>query len=71
RQGGVTETIIEGRTGIFFPNPTKEEIIRAIKEFEKLKLESADCISQAQKFSKEIFMKKMRAFVEDKYTHQV
>jgi glycosyltransferase involved in cell wall biosynthesis len=62
--GGVKETVVEGKTGTFFDELTVESLSSAIKKFEKMKLNSKDCIQQAQKFSKERFKKEIREFVE-------
>ncbi|KKS81609.1 MAG: glycosyltransferase [Candidatus Gottesmanbacteria bacterium GW2011_GWC1_43_10] len=67
RQGGVTETIIEGRTGLFFNKPEVEEVVKVVKEFERFRFDPETCIKQAQKFSTQVFKKKMRDFVEEKY----
>ena len=63
RGGGYLETIIENKTGIFFDQPTVEYLSSAIKKFEKSKFKSSDCISQAQKFSREVFVQKIQKLV--------
>lgn len=63
RSGGVKESVIEGKTGIFFDEPTINSLSSAIKKFERSRIKSRDCIKQAQKFSKEIFIKEMKTFV--------
>lgn len=63
RSGGVTESVVEGKTGIFFDEPTAESLSSAIKNFEKIKFKPEDCINQAKKFSKERFKKEMLQFV--------
>lgn len=62
-QGGPLETIVDGKTGIFFKERTSESLIEAVKKFEKMKFNSLDCINQAKKFSKERFKKEMLQFV--------
>ncbi len=57
--GGYKESVIDGKTGIFFKGYPLDSLIEAIKKFEKMKFDSKDCIIQAQKFSAEIFDKKM------------
>jgi glycosyltransferase involved in cell wall biosynthesis len=63
-QGGPLETIIEGKTGVFFNERTPESLIEAVKKFEKMKFKSEDCINQAKKFSKERFKREMREFIQ-------
>jgi glycosyltransferase involved in cell wall biosynthesis len=62
-QGGVKETVVNGKTGLFFDERTPESLIAAVKKFEKMKFRSEDCIEQAKKFSKERFKKEMLQFV--------
>ncbi|MGH7203207.1 MAG: glycosyltransferase [Candidatus Levyibacteriota bacterium] len=62
--GGYKETVIEGKTGIFFHESTVSSLTHAIKEFEKKKFDPKACKKQAEKFSKERFMKEMKDFVD-------
>jgi len=68
RSGGVVETVIDGKTGLFFNEPQVKSLIETIKRFEKMKnqLSQEACFNQAKKFSKEIFKEKIRDFVTDK-----
>ena len=67
RSGGVLESVIEGKTGLFFDELTTESLSKAIKQFNNLTINASDCIAQAQKFSKERFKKEIKEFVENKY----
>ncbi len=62
--GGYKETVIDGKTGVFFDNYSVDGLIEAVKKFEKMKLNPEDCITQAKKFSKERFKKEIKQFVE-------
>lgn len=53
--GGVKETVIDGKTGVFFNDLTVESVKTAIKQFQTLKIKPEDCIKQAEKFSNERF----------------
>jgi len=64
KSGGVQETVIDGKTGLFFEELTIESLMKAIKQFEKLKFDSKESIKQAGKFGKERFQKEIKAFVE-------
>lgn len=64
--GGVKESVIDGKTGIFFDELTVENLTEALKKFETIKFKSEDCINQAKKFSKERFKKEMLQFVNAK-----
>ncbi|MEK7502143.1 MAG: glycosyltransferase [Patescibacteria group bacterium] len=64
RSGGVVESVLQGRTGLFFDELTTESLSKAIKQFNNLTINASDCIAQAQKFGKERFKKEIKEFVE-------
>ena len=63
RGGGYLETVVEDKTGVFFDESTVESLSAAIKKFEKSKFKTSDYISQAQKFSREVFVQKIQKLV--------
>lgn len=67
RKGGATETVIEGKTGIFFDTPTKNALEEAlIKFFEKESEFNAEEIhTSAQRFSEENFKKQIMREVKE------
>lgn len=65
KSGGVKESVIEGKTGLFFEEPDVASVVAAIKRFEKMKIKKEDCTKQAKKFSKKRFKKKIKKFVEE------
>ena len=67
RSGGVKETVIDGKTGIFFDELTVEGLSKAIEQFNNAIINSKDCIHQARKFSKERFRDEIENFVNAKY----
>ncbi len=64
--GGYKETVIEGKTGVFFKESTVAALTTAIKQFEKMKFDPNECKKQAEKFSKERFIREIKQFVKDK-----
>lgn len=64
--GGYRETVIEGKTGVFFKESNADSLIDAIKKFEKIKINPNACIKQAEKFSKERFKKEIEKYVNGK-----
>lgn len=66
RSGGVVETIVQGKTGIFFNEPTVDSLVKSLKKFKDLKFKNSDCLSQAKKFSKEQFKQEIKKFVYGK-----
>lgn len=66
KSGGVLETVIDGKTGVFFNAFTVESLEEAIKKFEKTKLDPKELKDYAQKFSKERFKRELQEFVNTK-----
>ena len=67
RSGGVTETVIEGKTGVFFDQPTVESLVEVLRDFGVGDFDSNACKEQAKKFSKERFQQQFKSFVEEKW----
>jgi len=55
-KGGITETVIDKKTGIFFNKQSTKSLIKALIKFQKCNLSKTDCIKNANRFSKEKFM---------------
>lgn len=66
RSGGVVESVIEGKTGIFFDELTVKSLSLAIEQLNNTAIDSKDCIIRAQKFSKERFKTEIQLFVSSK-----
>lgn len=72
-QGGVKETVLDGKTGILFNEPTVEGLVKAIKSFDRLRIinkaiRSQDCMENAKRFNKDRFKKQIKEFVSDGIT---
>ncbi len=69
-EGGVKETVIDGKTGVYFDHATTGSLGLAINSFislEKKGLWESDLIKKhAQKFGKERFIREIKKFVESK-----
>jgi glycosyltransferase involved in cell wall biosynthesis len=63
-EGGVTESVQEGRTGVFYESPTPEALADAIVAFDPMSVDPADCVANAQRFSGATFAAEIRAHVE-------
>lgn len=65
KAGGALETVVEGKTGLFFEEQSTASLVDSIRRFN----ESADClqadilVDNAQKFSKERFRRSFQEFV--------
>ena len=63
-QGGALETVVEGETGVFFKEQTKESLIEALHRFEQLSFNAVAIRQHAVKFSRQRFETQFRDFVE-------
>jgi glycosyltransferase involved in cell wall biosynthesis len=63
-EGGVTESVEEGRTGVFYDEATPEALAAAVSAFDPLSVDPADCVANAQRFSRAAFEAEIRANVE-------
>jgi glycosyltransferase involved in cell wall biosynthesis len=66
RGGGYLESVVEGKTGLFFDLPKVESLASVLKEFKPGKFKPEDCRAQAKKFSKERFKKEIKQFIKEK-----
>jgi len=62
--GGFLESVIEGKTGIFVENTDPKTLEKAFQKFEKIKWDKQAIIKNAQKFSKERFIKEFNHYVK-------
>jgi len=60
KSGGTTETVIDGKTGIFFDELTSDSCAKAIIKLKKSKINSQDCIDRSLDFSRDKFISKIR-----------
>lgn len=66
-KGGVVESVIDGKTGLFFNESSADSLIQAVNKFETLTFSAEACQKQARNFSKEIFVQKFKAEIEESY----
>lgn len=66
-KGGARETIIEGKTGLFFNTITEEALTEALRSFHHESFKREDCQENAKKFEKGIFKEKIKNKVESYY----
>jgi glycosyltransferase involved in cell wall biosynthesis len=60
KKGGAIDTVIEGRTGVFFNQQTKQSLMNAIRKFESSRFNKMHLMKNAERFSKKVFKQKMR-----------
>lgn len=63
KEGGATEIVIEGKTGMFFESPTSAALVKALKSFDKSKYNSKVIKRNAQRFSIKEFKKQIMSAV--------
>src|SRR5581483_8932496 len=59
RRGGYLETVVEGKTGVFFDQLTIDSLSAAVKNFDPQKFKDADLRKNAQNFSQDRFKKEI------------
>jgi glycosyltransferase involved in cell wall biosynthesis len=62
--GGARDTVIPGKTGVFFTAQTVESLADAVERFGEMELNEQDSLENAKKFSKETFEMKFKKVVE-------
>jgi glycosyltransferase involved in cell wall biosynthesis len=63
-KGGVKETVISGKTGVYFMKQTAESLLQAIELYETLIIDPLDCQKQASSFSLAKFQSNLKNIVE-------
>lgn len=63
KAGGALETVIEGKTGIFFEEQTVDSLMGAVRGFDSQMFKPENCIRNAQRFSKETFLQKFAKLI--------
>lgn len=66
RSGGVLESVVEGKTGIFFDKLTVESLLDAVRKLDSFKIKPSDCVERSRRFSQERFKTEIQLFVSSK-----
>lgn len=68
-KGGITETVIPGKTGLFFPEQTIASLVEAVKSFEsgQFYFSPETLRNHAEQFAPERFCRQFTQFVEQKW----
>lgn len=59
-RGGALETVVEGKTGVFFSEQTVENLMDAMKRMNQLTFHKSALRAHAEKFGKQRFLKEMK-----------
>jgi glycosyltransferase involved in cell wall biosynthesis len=63
-KGGALESILPGKTGELFAEPTAESLAAVMKTFDPKKYSKSDCVNQARRFDRKTFEAGIREAVE-------
>ncbi|OGJ37585.1 MAG: hypothetical protein A2383_01025 [Candidatus Pacebacteria bacterium RIFOXYB1_FULL_39_46] len=63
--GGPKETIVEGKTGIFFERLTVEDLVKALQKFQKTSFSALKIHQHAQRFNQTAFVKNIRRVIDE------
>ena len=64
--GGVLETIVESKTGVFFMDETEESLLQAIDYFERIPFNTHEIRRNAERFERSKFENQINTFVREK-----
>ncbi len=64
--GGARESVIAGKTGLFFPEQTPEAVVKAVEDFEAIRSQFDPAVirAHAETFATPVFQAKFKAYVE-------
>jgi len=64
-KGGLSETVVNGKTGILYPTQSSSELVNSIKALETTRFQEQDFQKALSPFSPEIFKQKMRTAIQN------
>jgi glycosyltransferase involved in cell wall biosynthesis len=63
KRGGARDIVIDGKTGLFFPEQSSESLVEALLNFERLSFDGVELREYAQKFCRERFQQQIFEFI--------
>jgi len=63
RSGGALDSVIDGRTGVLFPDPSAESLIAALHRAEQIELNPSELRSHAMRFDTSVFVERFLSLV--------
>lgn len=64
RAGGALETVVEGRTGMFFDRPDAASLMQAIKDFESCRWDANELRAHAARFDRTLFATRLIDYLQ-------
>ena len=65
-KGGALDSVIDGKTGVFFNEQTVDSLKDAINKFETMKFDKQEIRKHALEFDESEFQRKIKEFVDEK-----
>ena len=65
-KGGVTDSVIDGVTGVFFEEQSVDALMGAIERFQGMSFDRSVIRKHAERFSEKVFAEKMMSFIQEK-----
>jgi glycosyltransferase involved in cell wall biosynthesis len=62
--GGALDTVVEGKTGVFFSEMTPEALAKAVLEFDSDAIDSQACVRNAMRFDTGVFKVQLSEFID-------
>jgi glycosyltransferase involved in cell wall biosynthesis len=62
-KGGVLDSVVDGKTGVFFKEQTAESMMEAIERFETMPFDSQEIRTHALTFDESVFQERIKEFV--------
>ena len=66
-KGGALETVMDGETGLLFPEQTVESLLQALRRLNAVRFEPAALRTHAMKFDKTVFLSRLREYVKKRW----
>jgi glycosyltransferase involved in cell wall biosynthesis len=66
--GGALDTVIEGETGVFFPEMVPEALADTVRTFDPDTMDPGSCVRNASRFDVGVFKRQLLGFVEERMT---
>jgi glycosyltransferase involved in cell wall biosynthesis len=66
-RGGACETVLDGITGVLFPEQTADALVEAIKAAEGLSFEPESLRKQANRFAPEVFRSELKSWIGEEW----
>jgi glycosyltransferase involved in cell wall biosynthesis len=63
--GGALDTVVEGKTGVFFHEPDPESLAAAVCAFAPEEIDPRTCVENGARFDKSVFERQLTSFIKE------